>query len=196
MSPKLLGLVELDEALLEQLEHGEEAHDHVEALGERGGEPAERDPPDPGQLVDQLGDGVGDAGPDRRDVNRSIRGTGLGATARMNACVQAARRDAGEQVGREPAKRSSAPDRCGQRPAGGVGQRAEHGGRVLERLALEQAGEQQVALLPQGELLVEVDVVAPGSRRRAFSSTSVAAMSRNSVATSRSRACICSISAT
>src|SRR5690606_28335055 len=37
----------------------------------------------------------------------------------------------------------------------------QHARNVLERLALEQAGEQQVALLPQGQLLVEVDVVAP-----------------------------------
>src|SRR5688572_25426387 len=34
-----VGLVELDLALLEQLEHGEEAHDHLEALGEIGGQP-------------------------------------------------------------------------------------------------------------------------------------------------------------
>src|SRR5205823_13129661 len=33
-------------------------------------------------------------------------------------------------------------------------------GRVLERLALEQPGEQEVALLEEGQLLVEVDVVA------------------------------------
>ena len=35
------GLVEVDEALLEQLEHGEEAHHDVEALDERAGELAE-----------------------------------------------------------------------------------------------------------------------------------------------------------
>src|SRR6478735_5628226 len=50
--PEVLGLVELDEALLEQLEHGEEAHDHVEAIGERIGQAGERDPPRPRQLVD------------------------------------------------------------------------------------------------------------------------------------------------
>ena len=42
------GLVEVDEALLEQLEHGEEAHDDLEPLDQRGGEPPERDARRPG----------------------------------------------------------------------------------------------------------------------------------------------------
>jgi hypothetical protein len=33
---------------------------------------------------------------------------------------------------------------------------------VLERLALEQAGEQEVPLLPEREVVVQVDVVVPG----------------------------------
>ena len=37
-------------------------------------------------------------------------------------------------------------------------------GDVLERLALDEAGEQQVALFPQGELLVEVAVVGAGQQ--------------------------------
>ena len=66
-----------------------------------------------------------------------------------------------------PASRSGASvvealvgaDLAGHAAAPGVvGEAAEHGGDVLERLALEQAGEQQVALLPQGQLVVEVDV--------------------------------------
>ena len=35
MSPKLVGLVEVDQALLEQLEHGEEPHHDLEPLDER-----------------------------------------------------------------------------------------------------------------------------------------------------------------
>ena len=66
--------------------------------------------------------------------------------------------------GARPTKRSSRPGGARVRPAGVVGQAAEHGGDVLERLALEQAGEQQVALLPEGQLLVEVDVVAAGQQ--------------------------------
>ena len=40
----------------------------------------------------------------------------------------------------------------------------QRAGRVLERLALEQPGQQQVALLPQRQLLVELDVVAAGQQ--------------------------------
>ena len=92
MSPKVLGLVELDQALLEQLEHGEEAHDHLEPLDQAAGEPAERDAPDPRQLVEQLGDRVGHAGPDRGDVEQVDRGTGFGVIAREQAACAAARR--------------------------------------------------------------------------------------------------------
>ena len=61
-------------------------------------------------------------------------------------------------------KRSSRPAARGnERPAASA-RRAQRGGHVLERLALEQAGQEQVALLPEGELLVEVDVVAAGQQ--------------------------------
>ena len=41
---------------------------------------------------------------------------------------------------------------------GGVGELGEHRRDVLERLALEQPGEEQVALLPEGQLVVDVGV--------------------------------------
>ena len=68
MSPKRAGLVEVDEALLEQLEDGEEANDDLEPLDQVAGELAEADAPDQGQLLEQLDDGVGDRGPDGGDV--------------------------------------------------------------------------------------------------------------------------------
>jgi hypothetical protein len=71
----------------------------------------------------------------------------------------------------------------------------EGGGGVLEGLALDEAGQEQVALLPQGELVVEVELVVAGQQAPALSSTSVAAISRNSVAMSRSRCSIRSSSA-
>src|SRR5947209_793361 len=58
-------LVELDEALLVELEHGEEADDDLEALGQVLGQVPERDAPGARQLVDQLVDRVAHAGPDR-----------------------------------------------------------------------------------------------------------------------------------
>src|SRR3546814_9523891 len=47
------GLVEVDEALLEQLQHGEEPHHHLEALDEVAGELAERDRARVGQLLEE-----------------------------------------------------------------------------------------------------------------------------------------------
>src|SRR5829696_705119 len=54
------GLADVDVALLEQLEHRQEPHDDLDALDERIGEFPERDATDPGQLVEQLRDGVDD----------------------------------------------------------------------------------------------------------------------------------------
>ena len=55
------------------------------------------------------------------------------------------------------ANRSSAPTSRGNDRSASSASR-EHPGDVLERLALDEAGEQQVALFPQCELLVEVAV--------------------------------------
>ena len=69
ISPKPCGLVEVDEALLEQLEDGEEAHDDLEPLDEVAGELAERDRARRrGSSSSSSIDGVGDRGPDGRDV--------------------------------------------------------------------------------------------------------------------------------
>ena len=57
----------------------------------------------------------------------------------------------------EPGGAGIGPGRLGRQPL-------EHDRRVLERLALEQAGEQQVALLPQGQLVVEVEVGLVGQQ--------------------------------
>ena len=84
-------------------------------------------------------------------------------------------------------KRSSGPATRGyERPASSA-RCCERDRGVLERLALDQAGEEQVALGPQGSSSSRSRSSSPGSRRRVFSSISVAAISRNSVATSRSK---------
>ena len=64
-------------------------------------EAAERDAPDARQLVDQLGDGVGDADPDRGDVEQVDPRHRLRRQRRDRRVAQAQRGDAGEQVGRE-----------------------------------------------------------------------------------------------
>ena len=71
---------------------------------------------------------------------------------------EAERRDAGEQIRSDAVESLVGPYPAGDARPGTLAERAEHRRDVLERLALEQAGEQQVALLPQGELVVEVDV--------------------------------------
>src|SRR3954453_4839604 len=61
-------LLDLDQTLLVQLEHCEEADDDFEALEQAARELAERDAVGPRQLVEQLFDRVGDTRPDGRDV--------------------------------------------------------------------------------------------------------------------------------
>ena len=67
--------------------------------------------------------------------------------------------DALEDVGRELDEALVGPGDARERPAGTIRQGVQRDGRVLERLALDQPGEQQVALGPQRQLLVEVEVV-------------------------------------
>jgi hypothetical protein len=81
---------------------------------------------------------------------------------REHACArgpQLLSRDPGQQVGRKGEKRlvETGPARVGVR--GSVTHALELARRLLERLALQQAGEEKVALLPEPELLVEVDVI-------------------------------------
>ena len=119
----------------------------------------------PGQLVEQLLDGVGDAEPGSGATwSRSTRGTGLGAMARRNASRRSSAVTPASRSGARSRKRSSSPAvRGSDRPASSARRGEGHGG-VLERLALEQAGQQQVALLPQGQLVVEVEVVVAGQQ--------------------------------
>src|SRR5205085_71737 len=76
---------------------------------------------------------------------------------------QVAGGDAGKQVGGDVEEALLEPGQPGMRAPSGPGQAVELGGRVLERLALEEASQQQVALLEQ-QLLVEVGGVAPGQQ--------------------------------
>src|SRR5207245_1985891 len=66
----------------------------------------------------------------------------------------------GQQVGGEVDEALLEPGRARMGVGGQASQVLELGGRVLERLALQQAGEEQVALLEQQQLVVEVEVVA------------------------------------
>ena len=72
--------------------------------------------------------------------------------------------DALERVGHERAVRLLGPGGAGHAAVGAADAGLEARGGVLERLALEQAGEQQVALLEAEQLLVELDVFEAGEQ--------------------------------
>src|SRR6056297_1715180 len=152
------GLVEFDRALLEQLEQGEEADDHLDALGEVGGEAAERDAPGPGQLVEQLPDGIGDGRRDRVDVVEVDHRHGLGCECLDRRVAQPGHAGALQHVGHHGVEALVGADDPREALVGVVGEAREHLGDVFEGLGLEQPGEEHVALLPQGQFVVEVDV--------------------------------------
>ena len=67
-----------------------------------------------------------------------------------------------ERIGHERAERLLGADGAGQAAVGAGDEAGDGVGRVLERLALEQAGEQQVAGLEPQQLLVELGVAEVG----------------------------------
>ena len=168
ISPKTLVLVEFDHTLLEQLQQRQEAHDHVESLDQATGETPEGDPPDTWQFVDEFGDRVGHAGPYGRDVEQIDPRHRLGCDGAQVRGVKALAGDALEQVGHQLVEALVGARRARVGAVGVVGQLAEHAGDVLEGLALQQAGQQEVAFLPQRQLIVEVDVVTTGQEPTRF----------------------------
>ena len=92
---------------------------------------------------------------------RSTRGWGAGEPARRPG-AQVVGVDAGQQVGGQVEELLLEARRAGVAAGTVAVQAAQHDGGVLEGLALEQPGEEQVALLPEGQLVVEVDVVVLG----------------------------------
>ena len=83
MSPNVVGLPQVDEALLEQLEDGEEVHDHLESFRERRGQFPERHATSAGQLDAEVGHRVDDAGTDGGHVEQIDPGLG---SRRGGAC--------------------------------------------------------------------------------------------------------------
>jgi len=188
-------LIELDESLLEQFEDGEEPHDDLESFDEGLRQSSEGDPPEARELVDQFLDGLADTHPDAVDVVHAHDRDRFGchrSDVRGSHIVDV---DALEKVWREfeVLLIEAGPPWDAQRRI--VEEVGENVGRVLERLAIEEPCDEEIAFLPQGELVVEVDIGVLGQESLALSSTSVAAMRRNSVVISRSSRSIFSISA-
>ena len=128
------------------------------------------------EVRDRLGDrdgvhgDVGEVDPGHRALGRAPQ-VGLG---------QVLRGDPGQQVGGVHDEAVVEPDLAGDRARGLLGQGHEDVGRRGVGPALEQPGQQQVALLPPDEVLVVVVSSGPGSSRCDLSSMRMAATSRNS----------------
>ena len=88
----------------------------------------------------------------------------MGVAARINASRSCSAVESREQVGREAEEALLDARRPWIGPTRLRAQTVEDRRDVLERLALEEPREQLVALLPERQLLVEVDVVAPGEQ--------------------------------
>ena len=158
-----LALVEGDPAPLAQLEQGEEAHDDLHPGGAVRGELAERQP------------ALARAGARRARLtasdtvtastvtwDRSSRNSGRGTVPTRKAAARCSGVTPASRSGARSRKRSSSPADRGSDRAGLVDEHGEGvgGGRV--GLELEEPGQQAVALLEAGQLLVVVDVVGPG----------------------------------
>ena len=102
MSPKLVELVELDEALLVQLEDREEAHDDLEPVDQRPRELAERDAARRG-AARRCSSSTASVTLARIGAtwSRSTRGRRLGRDGAEERGAHVVGGDAGEQVGRE-----------------------------------------------------------------------------------------------
>ena len=146
-------------ALAVQLEQGQEAgHDvqRVRAVGDERPEGRDRDPAQP---LDQERGLLAHA--DRRRVqvgDRTRSGTGSGRSARAASAANSAGPRPSSTSGSRPAKRSSRPTARGNRRASSASRAASTGGHLLVGAVLQQPGEQQVAGLEQGEVLLVLDL--------------------------------------
>ena len=90
--------------------------------------------------------------------------TTFGARPRRAAASNASSATRSSGSGASERNGSSGPGGARDRTARGLQPVAHHARRVLERLALEQPREQEVALLEAHQLLVEIDVFAAGQQ--------------------------------
>ena len=117
------------------------------------------------QLHEQRVGGVAHADADRRDVVEiDLRRRRRRREPADRGRVQALGGDPRERVRRQAAERLLDARAAGDDLAAAPQQALEHAGRVLERLALEQPGQQQVALLEAEQLLVELGHLRAGQQ--------------------------------
>ena len=85
-------------------------------------------------------------------------GPGLGCSALAASAANSSSPRPISTSGSRVANRSSSPTARGNRRASAAIRLCEHGGHLLEGAVLQQPGEQQVARLEQGEVLLVLDV--------------------------------------
>ena len=159
-SPKLVNCSEVDHALLVELEHREEAHDHLEPVRRtRRRAPGSSWAPTSGSR--RSTDSTASRTLARTGATWSVSTTTTGgaASARSAAARSASGFTRSSGSGASERSGSSGPAVRGTLRSARRMQAFERLGRVLERLALEQARQQQVALLEAQQLLVELEVV-------------------------------------
>ena len=153
-------LFEFNSALLEEFEQGEEAHDHVDPVCELCGQPPERDLAGTGQFVEELGDGIGHGDLDRVDVKQVDNRLRPRRERLDRSVLESLDARAFEHVGQDAVKPFVGADDTGKALVRLVGEPSEDAGDVFERLGFEQSGEQHVALFPQRQFIVEVDIAS------------------------------------
>ena len=158
-------LQDVDHALLVELEHREEAHDDLEAVSmHRRPGPGSSSAPTRGSR--RSTDSTASRTLTRTGAMWSVSTTTAGGAAQRRAARRRAARRADplERVGHQAAVGLLGAGGAGHAALGAAHAGLERRGRVLERLALEQAGEEQVALLEAEQLLVELGVVEAGEQ--------------------------------
>lgn len=161
---ELLALFDLEVALLEELEQSEESHDDLDPIDQIGRQASERDAANAREFVDQLGEGIGHVGLDDSHVEEIDLGLGFRRGRPNVSGMHVFGPHTFQKVGHEFGETFVRTDGPGERPVGLVGERAEDSTHVLERLALEEPRQQEVALLPESEFLVEIDVLSSGQQ--------------------------------
>ena len=156
---EILELHDVDHALLVELEHREEPHHHLEPGLDAGDEGTEAHGLRRGEQAQQRLDRVADAGAHRGDVFGVDDRLGLGRQHAQRGGAQRGGADPLQRVGDEPTVGLLRPGEAGHTAAGAARHRVEGERGVLERLALEQPREQEVALLEAEQLFVELGVV-------------------------------------
>lgn len=158
---KVRRLVDVDHALFEQLQNCEESHNDLEFVDERSGQLPERDAPDPREFIDELRDRFDNRHPDGSDVKEVDSWFGPRGRRTHECRAELEWGDTDERIGRQIDESLVGTDATGETVARSAVQLGEYRCSVLERLAFEEAGQQQVPLLPQAELVVEVTIVEP-----------------------------------